>query len=348
MINLEKEIRQQPEVLAGVGAANAEKIKALVAEAKKRGIRNVTIAARGTSDHAAIYGQYLLAIAAGIPCGLATPSAVSRYGADIDYSGHLVIGVSQSGMAEDVLLVIEDAKRHGALTASVTNNESSPLAKAVDFSLFCNAGPETSIAATKTFTSQLYIMAALAAEWGGDKSLEKALGTLPEITEKVLSDMPSALEPIAEKYKDLSAASILGRGLLYPIALEGALKILETNKIKMRGYAVSDFHHGPKAQIGKGDLAIILACDGKTYDDEKEICRELLSVGGEVIVITDKKDDFGGATVLTVPSSDYKYPDAVTAFCCAITLQLLALKLTEVRGIDPDASEVLKKVTVTV
>ena len=116
----------------------------------------------------------------------------------------------------------------------------------------------------------------------------------------------------------------------------------------MRGYAVSDFHHGPKAQIGKGDLAIILACDGKTYDDEKEICRELLSVGGEVIVITDRKDDFGGATVLTVPSSDYKYPDAITAFCCAITLQLLALKLTEVRGIDPDASEVLKKVTVTV
>lgn len=77
---------------------------------QKRGIRNVTIAARGTSDHAAIYGQYLLAITAGIPCGLATPSAVSKYGADIDYSGHLVIGISQSGMAEDVIYVIEDAK----------------------------------------------------------------------------------------------------------------------------------------------------------------------------------------------------------------------------------------------
>ncbi len=348
MINLEKEIRQQPDVLSGVEKANREKITALVAQAKKRGIKNVTIAARGTSDHAAVYGQYLLAITAGIPCGLATPSAVSKYGADIDYSGHLVIGISQSGMAEDVICVIENAKKHGALTASVTNNESSPLAKAVDFSLYCNAGPETSIAATKTFTSQLYIMAMLAAEWGGDAELYAALRKLPEITSDLLCDMPSALEPIAKKYKDLSVASVLGRGLLYPIALEGALKILETNKIKMRGYAVSDFHHGPKAQIGKGDLAIILACNGKTLDDEKEICRELLAVGGDVLVITDQSDDFGSATVLHVPTSDYRYPDAVTAFCCAITLQLLALKLTEVRGIDPDASEVLKKVTVTV
>lgn len=348
MINLEKEIRQQPDVLSGIEEANREKITALVAEAKKRGIRNVTIAARGTSDHAAIYGQYLLAITAGIPCGLATPSAVSKYGADIDYSGHLVIGISQSGMAEDVICVIEDAKKHGALTASVTNNESSPLAKAVDFSLYCNAGPETSIAATKTFTSQLYIMAMLAAEWGGDDELYKALRKLPEITSELLCDMPTALEPIAKKYKELSAASVLGRGLLYPIALEGALKILETNKIKMRGYAVSDFHHGPKAQIGKGDLAIILACNGKTLDDEKEMCRELLAVGGDVLVITDKSDDFGAATVLHVPTSNYKHPDAITAFCCAITLQILALKLTEVRGIDPDASEVLKKVTVTV
>lgn len=348
MINLEKEIRQQPDVLSGVEKANREKITALVAQAKKRGIKNVTIAARGTSDHAAVYGQYLLAITAGIPCGLATPSAVSKYGADIDYSGHLVIGISQSGMAEDVICVMEDAKKHGALTASVTNNESSPLAKAVDFSLYCNAGPETSIAATKTFTSQLYIMAMLAAEWGGDAELYTALRKLPEITSDLLCDMPAALEPIAKKYKDLSVASVLGRGLLYPIALEGALKILETNKIKMRGYAVSDFHHGPKAQIGKGDLAIILACNGKTLDDEKEICRELLAVGGDVLVITDQSDDFGSATVLHVPTSDYRYPDAVTAFCCAITLQLLALKLTEVRGIDPDASEVLKKVTVTV
>lgn len=348
MINLEKEIRQQPDVLSDVEKANREKITALVAQAKKRGIKNVTIAARGTSDHAAVYGQYLLAITAGIPCGLATPSAVSKYGADIDYSGHLVIGISQSGMAEDVICVMEDAKKHGALTASVTNNESSPLAKAVDFSLYCNAGSETSIAATKTFTSQLYIMAMLAAEWGGDAELYAALRKLPEITSDLLCDMPSALEPIAKKYKDLSVASVLGRGLLYPIALEGALKILETNKIKMRGYAVSDFHHGPKAQIGKGDLAIILACNGKTLDDEKEMCRELLAVGGDVLVITDQSDDFGSATVLHVPTSDYRYPDAVTAFCCAITLQLLALKLTEVRGIDPDASEVLKKVTVTV
>ena len=142
MINLEKEIREQPRVLSEVYGANEKNVKALVSEAKKRGIKAVTFAARGTSDHAAIYGQYLLAIEAGVPAGLATPLAVSKYGADIDYTGQLVVGISQSGMAEDVLKVIEDAKKHGALTASVTNNEDSPLAKAVDYSLFCNAGKD--------------------------------------------------------------------------------------------------------------------------------------------------------------------------------------------------------------
>lgn len=348
MINLEKEIREQPGVLRGVYGANASKISALVAEVKRRGIKNVTFAARGTSDHAAIYGQYMLALTAGIPAGLATPSAISKYGSKIDYSGHLVIGISQSGMAEDVLDVIRDAKASGAVTASITNNQSSPLAKNVDFALDCCAGPETSIAATKTFTSQLYITAMLAAEWGGEKSLVDALGALPEMTDKLLSYMPDELAGFMGEYKNLEAASVLGRGLLYPVALEGALKILETNKVKMRGYAVSDFHHGPKAQIGEGDLAIVLACKGAAYDDAREIYGELKNIGADIIVLTDTGDGFDGARVLRLPENGYSVPDALSAFMCAVTLQLFALKLTEVKNIDPDASKVLKKVTVTI
>lgn len=348
MINLEKEIREQPRVLSEVFGANEKNVKALVAEAKKRGVKAVTFAARGTSDHAAIYGQYLLAIEAGIPAGLATPSAVSKYGADIDYAGQLVIGVSQSGMAEDVLKVIEDAKSHGALTASVTNNEDSPLAKAVDYSLFCNAGKETSIAATKTFTSQMFIMGMIAAEWGGDGEMIHNMELLPVMADKLLSYMPEEIAGFIGKYKELPAASVVGRGLLYPIALEGALKILETNKVKMRGYAISDFHHGPKAQILMGDTVIVMACAGETLDDAKEIYKSLVSVGADVIVITDTIDAFDGARVLRVPGLNAKNPDIYSAYMCAITAQLFALKLTEAKGIDPDASEVLKKITVTV
>ena len=348
MINLEKEIREQPRVLSEVYGANEKNVKALVAEAKKRGIKNVTFAARGTSDHASIYGQYLLALEAGIPAGLATPSVISKYGADVDYSGQLVIGVSQSGMAEDVIKVIEDAKKHGALTASVTNDEDSPLAKAVDYSLFCNAGKETSIAATKTFTSQMFIMGMIAAEWGEDTEMIHNMELLPVMADKLLSYMPKEIESFIGNYKELSVASVVGRGLLYPIALESALKILETNKVKMRGYAISDFHHGPKAQILKGDTAIVLACAGKTFDDAVEIYKALVSVGGDVIVITDTLDAFEGARVLRVPGLTCKNPDAYSAYMCAMTAQLFALKLTEAKGIDPDASEVLKKITVTV
>ena len=145
MINLEKEIREQPEVLAGISDKNMEEIRKLVLAAKKAGVNNIYFAARGTSDHASIYAQYLFAIYATVPCGLATPSAVSKYGAKISYKNTLVIGVSQSGQAADVLAVLRDAKSCGAITASVTNNADSPLAKEADYHLFCSAGPETSI-----------------------------------------------------------------------------------------------------------------------------------------------------------------------------------------------------------
>ena len=348
MINLEKEIREQPSALLRTESTNRERVALLCADFIKRKLKNITFAARGTSDHASIYGQYIIGTTAGIPCGLATPSVVSKYGASIDYGDHLVIGVSQSGMAEDVIGILNDAKRYGALTAAITNNESSPLAKTADFSLFCDVGPETSIAATKTFTSQLYIIAMIASCLSGDEALAESLKTVPSKLSELLSVMPGKLDGFIGKYKNTSYAAIIGRGFLYPIALEGALKILETNKMKTRGYATSDFHHGPKAQIGEGDLVFVLACKSSTLDDEKEIAKELCDAGGDVIVITDTDESFGNARVLRVPDGGlYKYPDAISAFMCAVTFQLTALKLTEVKGIDPDASKVLKKVTVT-
>lgn len=129
MINLEKEIREQPEVLARISDANKEEIRKLTLAAKQAGVKNICFAARGTSDHASIYAQYLFAIYASVPCGLATPSAVSKYGSKISYKDTLVIGVSQSGQAADVLAVLRDAKSCGAITAAVTNDADSPLAK---------------------------------------------------------------------------------------------------------------------------------------------------------------------------------------------------------------------------
>ena len=129
MINLEKEIREQPRAIEAALTGNRAIIKNLVADAKARGLKSVYFCARGTSDHACIAAQYVFGIVAGIPCALGTPSVFTKYGAKIDLSEQLVIGVSQSGKAEDVLAVLSSANEDGAITVAVTNDESSPMAK---------------------------------------------------------------------------------------------------------------------------------------------------------------------------------------------------------------------------
>ena len=351
MINLEKEIREQPAVLAGVSEKNLETVKKIVADIRAASITNVQLAARGTSDHAAIYAQYLIHTIVGVPCGLATPSVISKYNGRLSFANTLVVGISQSGRAADALAVIDRANETGAVTVAVTNDPDSPLAKSAKYHLYCGAGLETSIAATKTFTSQMMALALLAAVWAEDDALTSALGGVAGDVEKLLTYMPEKLAGLVKDYENIAAAVVLGRGFAYPIACEGTLKILETNGIKMRGYAVSDFHHGPKAQVHPGDTAIVVALRGAVFDDAVEMIDELLKIGAKVIAITDdvSLSEKTGIQGLLIPyDTNYSVPDAISAFCAAVTLQLFALELVLARGIDPDASKVLKKVTITV
>lgn len=346
MMNLEKEIREQPGVLAGIREANRETLSALTAELKKRDPNSIFFAARGTSDHAAIYAQYLYGIYLGIPCGLATPSVISKYNGKLSYKNTVVFGISQSGKAEDVLAVINKAKADGSLTVAVTNTLESPLAKAADFHLYCNAGLEKSIAATKTFTAQMYVLALLCAEWSGNEELASQLEAVPGNVGQLLSYMPAELDKIISRYRYLSDAILVGRGFGYPIALEGALKVLETNRVRMKGYAISDFQHGPMAQVAPGTLVFVIAPEGPVFDDAKSILGRLVGLGAEVIVITDsdelESDDY---FTLKIPKTGN---DAMTPYLTGVTMQLFAMKLTEVKGIDPDKSNVLNKITVTI
>ena len=351
MINLEKEIREQPAVLAGVSEKNLETVKKIVADIRAASITNVQLAARGTSDHAAIYAQYLIHTIVGVPCGLATPSVISKYNGRLSFANTLVVGISQSGRAADALAVIDRANETGAVTVAVTNDPDSPLAKSAKYHLYCGAGLETSIAATKTFTSQMMALARLAAVWAEDDALTSALGGVAGDVEKLLTYMPEKLAGLVKDYENIAAAVVLGRGFAYPIACEGTLKMLETNGIKMRGYAVSDFHHGPKAQVHPGDTAIVVALRGAVFDDAVEMIDELLKIGAKVIAITDdvSLSEKTGIQGLLIPNdTNYSVPDAISAFCAAVTLQLFALELVLARGIDPVASKVLKKVTITV
>lgn len=345
MINLEKEIREQPAATETALFGNKEQIKALVSEAKSRGVKSVYFCARGTSDHACVAAQYVFGIIAGIPCALGTPSVFTKYGAKIDLSEQLVIGVSQSGKAEDVLAVLRSAKSDGAITVAVTNDENSPMAKEAKYSLFCGAGPEVSIAATKTFTSQMIILFSIAAEWAGDEKFAEILASVPEKIGENIEFLVPQIDRMANKYRDIKGAIILGRGMAYPIALEGSLKMLETNKIPMKGYAVSDFHHGPIAQVKPGEPVFVIIPRGKTVDDAAAIIEKLRGVGADIIVVTDDAalvpDDC--EKIVTVDSGC----ELTSPFMTVLVFQLLACRLTEVRGIDPDVAGVINKITIT-
>lgn len=345
MINLEKEIRQQPEVLAGIKEKNSSVIDEIVNKAKSLGVKSIYFAARGTSDHACIYAQYLFGILAGIPCMLGTPSVFTKYGAHVDLSGMLVVGVSQSGKAEDVIEVVKSASKDGAVTVAVTNVENSPLAECADYALYCNAGHEASIAATKTFTSQMMVLALLAARFANSKEFEAELDNISSSASVFLDTMSEKIEMLADKYKDMPGAVLLGRGVSYPIALEGALKVLETNKLKMKGYPISDFHHGPIAQLHAGDVSFVFAPAGKCVDDAEEIIEKLKGVSSDIIVITDDESlKFNGCTTVVLPNTG---SELTAPFMQAMFMQMFACKMTIVRGIDPDVAGVINKITIT-
>lgn len=345
MINLEKEIREQPFALTNVIETNLPLIREIVKKAKADGVHGIYFAARGTSDHACVYAQYLFGIFAGIPCTLGTPAVFTKYGAHINLSGMLVVGVSQSGKAEDVLAVLESAKKDGATTVAVTNNTESPMAKCADYHLCCNCGFEKSIAATKTFTTQMTILGLMAAVWGENEALIEEFKGVSAKAQELLDTKYDEIMAFAKEVQNIPGAIILGRGVSYCIALEGALKMLETNKLKMKGYPTSDFHHGPIAQVKAGDLVFIISPNGKTVDDTTEITKKLLEVDANVVVITDDKNEAPDGTraiVLPGTGSEFSFTHMAVMF-----FQLLACSMTIVRGIDPDQSGVINKITIT-
>lgn len=344
MINLEKEIREQPSVLASLKEKNKNVLADLVSEIKEKGINNIYFAARGTSDHACIYAQYLFGVVLGIPCTLGTPSVITQYGSEIKFANTLVVGVSQSGRAEDVNAILESANKQGVTTLAITNYENSLIATTAKYHLFCNANEEKSIAATKTFTSQMYLLALLCAEWSGNKELISALDAVPAQVENALTYLPDVIANVVKNLLDYEGAVVLGRGLSYAIALEGALKILETNKMKVKGYPISDFYHGPVAQLHNNDLAIVLAQSGIMEADAIKMIEKLNTVGANTVVISDKKELLSTSHSIKIENTGSEY---TIPFIFAIAVQLIALELVLAKGIDPDKSNVIAKITVT-
>lgn len=341
MTLMEKEILSQPEAVRHAAEANADCIRAFVAAAKAHGVSQIVTAARGSSDNACTYFKYLCEVYAGLPVSSAAPAVMTLYGGRPDMSHAAVIGVSQSGAAADVIAVIETARAQGAVTAAITNNKDSALAKAAEYSIFMDVGEEKSVAATKTFTAQMYLLARIADELSGGQI--PALDRVPALIDETIRSARPALEAEAKRVKDMRGCYVLSRGIMYAAAQESALKIQETTYTHARAYAVSDFYHGPFAVVGEGTHVLLLAAAGKAQKDNLDMLGRLEGAGADVTLLSSDPEVAGGTTRVTIPASE----EAIAPFAFVTAAQLFALSLSLSRGLNPDAPRGLKKVTVT-
>jgi len=340
-----KEIHEQPEVIRRMAEAEQETVGKLAAEIKSRDIDFVVMAARGTSDHAAIYGKYLLEIKNGLAVGLADPSVYTLYSAKLKMDRALVIGISQSGQATDVAEYLKQSKESGALTASITNVPGSTLTQIADHNILCHAGQEQGVAATKTYTSTLAALFLLSSSLANDVAhATNHLVECADAMKSVLSIGPYC-EAKAERYRFMQDGYVISRGLNYCTALEAALKLAETSYVGMLAYSAADFVHGPIAAVHESEACFLCAPPGKALSAMVEMAARLSDRKAEVAIISSEEEILSYAT--TPFKLDVTVFEELSPLLYIVPFQLLAYYLAVARGFDPDRPRGLSKVTLT-
>ena len=337
------EIIQQPHVLAGIENKNQKTLEELIAEIRRTDIKQIIIAARGTSDHCGIYIKYLAEILLGIPVMLAAPSVNTLYGARVLYRDAVVIAISQSGMAEDALAVLRDAQLCGAITVAVTNDSVSPVASGARYSLDCAAGLEKSVAATKTFTAEMFCLALMVAKWAKNDDLLQALRALPDGIAREIGRAAEVMGSTRE-FTFMRDCIVLGRGLTYPIALEASLKMMETSYTNARGFAISDFQHGPLALVADNLPLFVYCSSDETREDVMRSAEQYARMGAYVIMVTDDAGNAGNADKVFLVEKSSKY---TAPFHFVVFAQLFACGLADAKKRKPDAPRNIKKITIT-
>jgi glutamine---fructose-6-phosphate transaminase (isomerizing) len=339
---LESEIASQPALIEALLARERPHIAAM--RASLPAFDYALIAARGSSDHAALYAKYAWAALGGVPVALAAPSLHTLYGAPPRMAGALVVGVSQSGQSPDIVAVLAEARNQGRPTIAITNDGASPLAKVADSVIELGVGPERSVAATKTYTAELAVVAVFAATLSGDPAREEELRRLPEALAGTLA-LAGASTPRAERYRYLERCVVIGRGYNYATAFELALKLKELTYLMAIPYSSADFRHGPIAATSPGDAALLVMPSGQTLDDLLDLARDLRQMGVELLVISDAPDALELAT--TPLPLVVSIPEWLSPIAAVLPGQSLALRLALARGLDPDAPRTIQKVTRT-
>jgi glucosamine--fructose-6-phosphate aminotransferase (isomerizing) len=342
---MEQEIRDQPQALERTIRECDAEARALGNEIQRRNISYIMIAARGRSDNAGVYAQYLFQAFNGLPVAMATPSLFTFHHTPPKLANVLVLGISQSGQSEDIVEVLAEARRQGALTAAITTDPRSPLAVQADRVLQLQTGPEKAVAATKTFTTSLAVIALISASLAQDRKRRDELARLPEQAERAIVEARPIAEKKAERYRYMSRCVVISRGFCYGTAMEIALKLKELTYVTAEPYSSADFQHGPMAILEPGFPVVLVAPSGTLLPYMTDFAQGLQARAAEIIMISDSGEMLKrGTTALPVPQG---VPECLLPVLTVLPGQLLALNLALAKGIDPDTPRGLRKVTVT-
>lgn len=341
---LKREIFEQPQALYRLLTQERNNVEQIAETIRRYAPRYIMIAARGTSDNAARYGQYLFGAVNGLPVALATPSLYTLYESPPRLDGALVIGVSQSGASPDIVAVIEEGRRQGALTLALTNDTASALAGAAQHTIDLHAGEEKSVAATKTYTTSLLALAMLSAALAQEPARFDALAALPDLQAQIIDRAPDIVRA-AERYRYAESCVVLGRGYNYATAFEIALKMKELTYILAEPYSSADFAHGPVALVAQGFPVLAVVPEGLVAAELQTMLGQLAEREAELIAISSLRESLDLArTPLPLPGG---IPEWLSPLVAVVPGQIFALGLTLAKGFEPDHPRGLRKVTLT-
>jgi glucosamine--fructose-6-phosphate aminotransferase (isomerizing) len=344
------EINEQPAVLEKVWRENRVLAREVARKVNSFKPEVVLIAARGSSDNAATYARYIFEAYSALPVSLAAPSLFTLYRRTPHLKKAWVIGISQSGHSPDIIEVVREGKAQGALTLAITNDPQSPLAQTAAMVMPLHAGVEASVAATKTYTTQLLNMAILAAELGDDNGLRVGLERIPEAVNSALTLDKKIQELVSQPFfKEVHDYLVLGRGYNYPTALEIALKLKESAYIFATPYSSADFLHGPFALAQRNLPALLVGASGPAIPGLLELAGKLTAQGVEITAVGDDTSLLKTATAngAALPVELRGLPEALSPIPCVVPGQLLAMHLAVARNLNPDTPRGLNKVTRT-
>jgi len=342
--HLYQEIHQQPAVIRNLVSKIQKPIMELAKKIKALDIKHVFIAARGTSDNAGRYAKYLLGAHNQMDVSLAAPSLFTIYKQPPTLSDSLILGISQSGKSPDIVSVLKEGNKQGALTAAITNYPDSDLGKAADIVLDLQAGEELSLAATKTYTAQLTTIALLSNELINSAQFQDDLQALPDKISLIFENEPH-FDDLAERYRYMEHCVTIGRGFNYASAFEFSLKMKELTYTKAEPYSSADFLHGPVAMVDRGFPTFVIAPEGKMIAEMKTMIEKVQNQFAEVILISNNSQ------LLTMAEHTMNLPTGIPEWLSPIPAilpaQMFAMYLAQTRGIDVDNPRGLSKVTET-